>query len=101
MSHACCGGDEGRAERPEPSAPAALGVADGLALVAAPAFAIMALVSAAPGNGPAAMLCGGAQDSPLSGMVVMYLLMSAFHAAPWLRLFAGRRTHTPLREEAA
>ena len=25
---------------------------------------------------------------PLSGMAVMYLLMSAFHAAPWLSLIA-------------
>jgi hypothetical protein len=99
VSHACCGGgDGGGADRPEP---AALGVADGLALVAAPAFAIMALVSATPGDGAAAMLCGGAQGSPLGGMVVMYLLMSAVHAAPWLRLFTGRRSRAPLREEAA
>jgi hypothetical protein len=29
--------------------------------------------------------------SPLTGMVPMYLLMSAFHAAPWVRLVSGRR----------
>jgi len=26
----------------------------------------------------------------LGGMVPMYLLMSAFHSAPWLKLIAGR-----------
>jgi hypothetical protein len=98
VSHPCCGGAESGADRPEP---AALGVADGLALVAAPAFAIMALISAAPANSPAAMLCGGGQAWPLSGMAVMYLLMSAFHAAPWLRIFSGRRSPAALREEAA
>jgi hypothetical protein len=28
----------------------------------------------------------------MSGMTVMYLLMSAFHAAPWLRLISNRRS---------
>jgi hypothetical protein len=28
-------------------------------------------------------------QSPLAGMVPMYLLMSAFHLAPWLRLVSG------------
>ncbi len=38
-------------------------------------------------SGDAAMLCMGGQGaSPLGGMVPMYLLMSAFHLAPWLRL---------------
>ena len=27
----------------------------------------------------------------LGGMVPMYLLMSAFHSAPWLKLIAGLR----------
>jgi hypothetical protein len=35
------------------------------------------------------MLCTAAQGgSPLAGMTLMYLLMSAFHLAPWLRLFS-------------
>jgi hypothetical protein len=89
MNHACCGEVAGESDR---APPVALGLADGLALVASPAFAIMALISASPGESPAAMLCGGAQASPLSGMVAMYALMSAFHAAPWLRLIATQRS---------
>ena len=34
------------------------------------------------------MLCTAV--SPLNGMVTMYLLMSAFHAAPWLKLIRER-----------
>jgi hypothetical protein len=89
VSHACCGAAAGESDRAPPTA---LGVADGLALVASPAFAIMALISASPGESPAAMLCGGAQASPFGGMVAMYALMSAFHAAPWLRLIAAQRS---------
>jgi hypothetical protein len=60
-------------------------------LAAAPTFAIMALLTAAPGGGPAEMLCSaGHAASPLSGMVPMYLLMSAFHTAPWLKLISSR-----------
>ena len=63
------------------------GVACWLQLAAAPTFAIMALLTAALGGGAADLLCATAQDaSPLTGMVPMYVLMSAFHAAPWLRL---------------
>jgi hypothetical protein len=52
----------------------------------------MALITGIPGDGPPDMLCSGMHHaSPLSGMSVMYLLMSIFHAAPWLRLCAGRR----------
>lgn len=66
---------------------AALGMADWLHLAAAPAFAAMALFTGVSGS--ADMLCGAA--SPLGGMMPMYLLMSAFHLPPWLRLIAGRR----------
>jgi hypothetical protein len=69
-----------------------LGAADRLSLAAAPTFAGMALLTAFGGNGPAAVLCAAAQDgSPLTGMAAMYLLMSAFHLAPWLKLISSRR----------
>ena len=71
---------------------AALGAADWLSLAAAPTFAIMALLTGVLGGGPSDMLCSAAQDaSPLSGMVPMYLLMSAFHSAPWLKLICALR----------
>lgn len=54
---------------------------DWLGLAAAPTFAGMAVLSAAGGD-PTAVLCGS--GSPLGGMTTMYLLMSAFHASPWL-----------------
>ncbi|CAH2399983.1 hypothetical protein [Mesorhizobium ventifaucium] len=70
---------------------AARGAADWLSLAAAPTFAMMALLTAVTGD--ADMICSAAQDaSPLSGMAMMYLLMSAFHSAPWLKLVAGRRS---------
>jgi len=61
-----------------------------LGLAATPTFAIMAVMTAVLG-GPADMLCGAGQGSLLGGMVPMYLLMSAFHSAAWLRLIAERR----------
>jgi hypothetical protein len=68
---------------------AALGAADWLGLAAAPTFALMALLTYVLG-GDADMMCSAAQSvSPLSGMVPMYLLMSAFHSAPWLKLICG------------
>jgi hypothetical protein len=70
---------------------AAKGAADVLYLAAAPTFAVMALVTGLLG-GPADALCAMTGASPLSGMVPMYLLMSAFHLAPWLKLLAGRRS---------
>jgi hypothetical protein len=57
-----------------------------LSLAAAPIFAIMALLAGIQEDGMAGMLCAAAPLSPLSGMVPMYVLMSAFHLAPWLRL---------------
>lgn len=57
-----------------------------LAFAAAPTFAIMALLTGCFGGGPMEMMCSAGPMSALSGMATMYLLMSAFHAAPWLRL---------------
>jgi hypothetical protein len=66
--------------------------ADRLSLAAAPTFAIMALVTVACG-GPPDPICHAAQGGfALSGMVPMYVLMSAFHLAPWLKRVAGRRS---------
>jgi hypothetical protein len=72
-----------------PGAGVARAAADWLSLAAAPTFAAMALLTAALGGG-AEPLCS-AHGSLMSGMTPMYLLMSAFHAGPWLRLIAGRR----------
>ena len=63
----------------------ALTASDRLALAASPTFAAMALLTGVM-SGPAEMLCSSVAGIPLGGMVVMYLLMSAFHLAPWLRL---------------
>jgi len=72
--------------------PTAIGAAGGLSLAAAPTFAIMALLTGVVGSGAPDMLCAaGHAGSPLNGMVAMYVLMSVFHAAPWLRLISGRR----------
>jgi hypothetical protein len=70
----------------------ALGAADFLYLAAAPTFAVMALLTCVLGGGSADALCSIVRASPLSGMVPMYLLMSAFHLAPWLKLIARRRS---------
>jgi hypothetical protein len=75
--------------RHESDRAATLGAAEWLCLAAAPTFAIMALLTAVPVSGPPEMLCSAA--SPLSGMAPMYLMMSAFHSAPWLKLISGRR----------
>jgi hypothetical protein len=73
---------------------AATGAADFLYLAAAPTFAIMALLTAVLGGGPMDAMCSVAAASPLGGMVPMYLLMSAFHLAPWLKLVSSRRSGT-------
>ena len=61
---------------------------DGLRLAATPIFAFMALLTGAFGHGSMAMCSSG--PLALSGMVPMYLLMTAFHAAPWVRLVSSR-----------
>ena len=79
--------------RYERGSAATLGAADWLCLAAAPTFAMMALLTGVLGGGPPDMLCSTAQGaSPLNGMVPMYLLMSAFHSAPWLKLISSRRS---------
>jgi hypothetical protein len=54
--------------------------ADWLCLAATPTFAIMALLTALGGAQPD-ILCAATQHAPpLSGMILIYLLMSAFHS---------------------
>jgi hypothetical protein len=73
----------------------ARGAAHWLSLAATPVFAVMALLTAQHG-GPADILCAAVHGaSPLSGMMPMYVLMSVFHAPPWLKLIARRRTQPP------
>ena len=92
MSEAYCGGSASGAICQESGHAPALGAAGWLGLAAAPTFAIMALLTGL-GGGPPDTLCSAAHEaSPLSGMVPMYLLMSAFHSAPWLKLISSRRT---------
>ena len=63
-----------------------------LSLGAAPTFAVMALFTGLAGGGPADLLCAAASHgAALGGMVPMYLLMSAFHLAPWLKLISRPR----------
>ena len=63
----------------------------GLHLAATPVFAAMALATAiAPGT-PMDMLCSAPHGFAWGGMTVMYGLMSAFHAGPWLRMLAARK----------
>jgi hypothetical protein len=83
----------------DPGPAAALGAADWLSLGAAPTFAMMALLTSLTPRGSADLFCSAAQDaSPLTGMVAMYLLMCAFHSAPWLKLISGRPSSRIRRE---
>ncbi|MBX4953645.1 hypothetical protein HJA95_29615 [Rhizobium binae] len=78
---------DGAAAKPAKSA-RSWPAAEWLSLAAAPTFAIMALLTAATGS--TEMICMTAPDAfPIGGMVPMYLLMSGFHLAPWLRLVAS------------
>jgi hypothetical protein len=93
MIEASCGEPGGQAARRNAVARKA---SDALALAASPTFAVMALLSGVPEGGHAEMPGAAHHASALSGMVTMYVLMSVFHAAPWLRLFrAGTPTAPP------
>lgn len=82
----------GCAMRTESGRASALPTADWLCFAAAPTFAIMALLSSVLSGGQPDILCATAERaSPLSGMTAMYLLISAFHSPPWLKLIASRR----------
>jgi hypothetical protein len=86
MSEACHANPTGGGSGRDDGAAVARAAADWLSLAAAPTFAVMALLTLA--GGAPDMLCSA---SPLAGMAPMYLLMSAFHAAPWLKLLSRQR----------
>ena len=88
----------GRASWDSEGTGAALGAADWLHLAAAPTFAIMALLTGVLGGGQPDILSSATEHaSSLSGMIPMYLLMSAFHLPPWLKLISCRQngSHQP------
>ena len=99
MREAYSDGSDGGTIHHESVNAAPRGAADWLCLAAAPTFAIMALLTGALGGGAADMLCLAAHASPLSGMVPMYLLMSAFHSTPWLKLLCSRRSDARPRQD--
>ncbi|MGO4739466.1 hypothetical protein AB4099_23160 [Bosea sp. 2KB_26] len=89
------------ANRQDSGGEAALGAADWLSLAAAPTFAVMALLTSVNGGGQSDILCASAEGaSPLNAMMPMYVLMSAFHTAPWLKLIAGWRATTSASDPA-
>jgi hypothetical protein len=60
-----------------------------ISLLAAPTFMMMALLTSSSGGEPA--VCSASHGGlALGGMTPMYVLMSAFHLAPWLKLISGR-----------
>jgi hypothetical protein len=76
---------------------ASLGAGAWRSLAAAPTFAVMALLTGIPGGGAmAGMVCSPARELlRWDGMAAMYLLMSAFHLPPWLKLVARSAAHAP------
>ncbi len=68
-------------------------VAEWIGLAAAPTFAVLAVVTVLRGDQGPDMLCAsGHGTSPLGGMAMMYLLMGAFHLAPWLKRLSRRES---------
>ena len=91
MTEICPVSSAANASRDGREAVAASHLARWLGLAATPTFAVMAVLTAVLGSGPADMLCSGGHGITLGGMVPMYLLMSAFHSAAWLRLISELR----------
>ena len=60
-----------------------------LGILATPTFAAMAVVTHASGDDEMRMMCG-INSSSVLGMGAMYLLMSVFHSAPWLKFISAR-----------
>lgn len=78
-------------DAPDRNATGMPGKEDWLRFAATPVFATMAVLTTTPGDRSAPALCSAMQGgSPMSGMVVMYGLMSALHVAPWITLVRAR-----------
>lgn len=78
----------------------AMDAAGRLGLAAAPAFALMALISAV--GSPGMTMCSAASTfMPLNEMALMYVLMSFFHLSPWMKILSARsrRPDTPTQTE--
>ena len=98
MTDACSVNAAGSAGRDQEEVEAACDMAKWLSLAAAPTFAIMALLASVFGGGQPTMLCSPMPvASLLGGMVPMYLLMSAFHLAAWLKLISTRHSNATAR----
>jgi hypothetical protein len=65
----------------------ASGAAGWLGLAASPTFALMAWIAA---NHTPPICSPSSSILPIDGMTTMYVLMSLFHLAPWLKLVSGR-----------
>ena len=92
MSDICSGGFDDRASR---RSALILRLADRLYLAAAPTFALMSLLTVLADDRSA--LCSADGASAMSGMAPMYLLMSAFHLPPWLKLIAAQPSRSTER----
>jgi hypothetical protein len=77
---------------PTPRNQITLRIATWLGLAAAPSFAAMAIITTLLGSDRMGVICG-LEPAFLGGMVPMYLLMSVFHSAPWLKLIGERWGH--------
>jgi hypothetical protein len=80
------------ARRDEMSVLTASAAAKWLSFAAAPTFLIMALLTIVLDNSLPNAFCTAAGSLSLGGMAPMYLLMGAFHSAPWLKLISRRRS---------
>lgn len=95
MTEAYPSGCAGGVIRSETGNAGPLRATDWLCLGAAPTFAMMALLTGVLGGSQPDILCTAAADaSPLGGMIPMYLLMTAVHSPPWLKLISRRGSGT-------
>jgi hypothetical protein len=91
MSDVYVHGDVGGAIRSDGGRALARRAANWLYLAASPTFALMALLTGVLNGAHPELLCSAAEHtSRLSGMIPMYLLMSGFHAPPWLKLISSQ-----------